>query len=530
MRNVKVLFFSADPSLGRPGGVPLELANEMREIQEHVKRARYGHRLQLEAHGAARADDLLDFLEHTDASVVHFSGHGESRGIVLVGRDGCSPHPVSAPALRRVFREYHGTVRLVVLSACSSHQEAQAVADVVGCAIGTTSAISDDAATTFNSWFYRSIGNGHSVQRSFEIACMRLEVDRVPEQEYPKIFHRKGVDPADLVLVKTVRLVPRRVVAATVACAVVTKVVVCQPPVPPEPTVSDLACSAESTTDVRTLSGSRGAASATPAEPAGPAGDVAIAKAFYRNRNYADAAEAFEQAATDGNGEAMGCLGYMYMYGRGMKPQPVTGFELVRKAARDKRDPHAMYALANAYLAGVGTVAREHLARTWFENAAELGYAEAMRSLGELHRLKMNDSSHHQALTWYHEAVKAGSADAMVDIGKMYEFGGGVRRDPATALQWYRSAAAAGSLQGLWAIGYSYQNGIGVERDFRKAMSWYRRAAKAGSAEAMNSIGVLYDNGLGVRTNHAQANRWYRRAAQAGSDHARGNLGAFGKD
>lgn len=533
MRKVKVLFFAADPILGRPGGVPLELLEELRQIREHVGRARYGHRLHLEPHGAARADDLLEFLEHTDARVVHFSGHGGRHGLGLVAPDGYSVHYVDAAALRRVFREYQGRVRLVVLSACSSHAEAQAVADIVGCAIGTSSTISDDAATTFNSRFYRAVANGYSVERAFEHARTILQVYRTPESEHPELFVREGVDPADLVLVKTYRPVPRRVAAAGVV-AVVTAVFINWPErVPPQLTPSDIACGSQSPSvaEIRSLTHSQGAAATTPAAPAGPAADLATAKALYRDRNYAAAAKAFEKAANAGNGEAMGCLGYIYMHGRGVEPDSAMGFQRVHHAATEERDPHAMYVLAMAYLNGIGTTRRDYLAREWLEKAAAEGYPEAMRSLGELARQKMNDSSsYQQALIWFQKAVDAGSIDARVDLGVMLQFGWGVRPDAAEALKWYKYAAAAGSPRGMWAVGQSYQSGVGVARNYRVALAWYRRAAGAGCANAMSSIGVLYENGLGVRKNSRTANRWYRRGAKAGSDFAKGKLGEFGQD
>lgn len=533
MRKIKILFFAADPIRGRPDGIPLELLEELRKIKEQVSRARYDHRLYFEPHGAARAEDLLEFLEHTDARVVHFSGHGGRHGLSLVAPDGYSVHHVNAAALRRVFREYHGPVRLVVLSACSSDAEAQAVADIVGCAIGTSSTISDEAAITFNSRFYRALANGYSVERAFEHARTVLHVYNVPESEYPELFVREGVDPVDLVLVKTYRPVPRRAAAAGVV-AVITAVFINWPErVPPQLTASDIACGSQASpaAGIRPLMDSQGAAATTPAAPAGPAADLATAKALYRDRNYAAAAEVFEKAAAAGNGEAMGCLGYMYLYGRGMdEPQPSVGYDLVHKGAQDERDPHAMYALANAYLAGVGTEAREHWARYWFTKAAEQDYPEAMRSLGELARQKMNDSSFREALGWFQKAADAGSIEARVDIGMMLEFGWGVRRNPAEALKWYRYAAAGKSPRGMWAVGYSYQQGVGVAKDYRVAMTWYRRAAAAGYANAMSSIGALYDNGLGVRKNSRTANRWYKRGAKAGSDLAKGKLGEFGRD
>lgn len=529
MRKVKVLFFTADPRLGRPGGEPLDLDEELRQIRYHVRQARYRHRLIFEPHGATRADDLIEMLENTDARVVHFSGHGGNAGLVLVGRGGQRPHPVDAAALGNLFRTYRGPIRLAVLSACSSRKEAQAIADVVGCAIGTSSEISDKAAITFSSRFYRAVANGYSVQRAFDEARLALQVHNVPESEYPVLVSRIGVDPADLVLVKAVRWVSSRVATAIAACVITAAIMMLPPkPVPPELTASDIACGAESPGK---LEGALPVASATTAEnPDGAAEELAVAKKFYQARNYNSAVAAFGRAAEGGNPEAMTCLGIIHMYGRGVKAQPEIGFEWVHRAATKERNAHAMYALGVAYLNGVGTERREHLAKDWFLKAAAKAHAEAMRSLGSMYQQEKSDSSYHLAMAWFRKAEDAGSVDANVDIGIMYELGLGIVRDPEEALRRYRSAAQAGSPRGMFATGQSYQKGVGVPQDYTQAMAWYRTAAEAGSAEAMNSIGTLYHHGLGVRRSLGKAIRWYERAAQAGSPLAKGNLAALGRD
>lgn len=534
MRDVTVLYFTADPRLARPNGEPLEFDQEFRQITQRVKKATYGGNLRFEVQSAAQADDLIDLLEDTDARIVHFSGHGGERGLRLVGRGGRRAHFVDAAALGRLFRNCNGSVQLAVLSACSSEAEARAIAKVVGCAIGTLNPITDKAAIEFNSRFYESIANGHSVGFAHEKACTALQMHGIDESEYPRIFVRDSrVNPVDLVFFKSIRLVPIRIAAAVAACAVTAAAVIHEPPVLPELTVSDKACgTVAGPAGTRTAMDSQGAAATTtPANPAGPAERVAIAKAFYAARNYTAAAEAFSEAAANGNGEAMGCLGYMYLAGRGVDSQAVTGVEFLRKGAREERDAHAMYALALAYLNGDGVNQSDSRAEEWLQKAVqEKGYPEAMRALGGMYQARMNDSSSQLALTWFQRAVNAGSVDARVDLGLMYESGQGVRRDAGAAFRWYRSAALAESPRGMLALGRCYHNAIGVARNYRMALDWYRRAVNAGSADAMASIGVLYENGFGVRKSYAKAIRWYRRAMKAGSDVGAVNLGRLGRD
>ena len=529
MKPLKVLFFSADPLEDRDQ--ELQLSEELRQIRARVSRARYGHRILFEEHGAVRADDLLDYLARTDARVVHFSGHGGRDGLVLVDRDGYGRHRVDAAALQRLFRTHPGVVRLVVLSACSSESQAQAIADVVGCAIGTISAISDPAAITFNSRFYEAIANGHSVGRAFDEASMALQVHRVPDAERPRIFVRKGVNPNDLVLVRVRRPVPVRVAAAAAGIVLTAAAVVFDvfhTPMPPELTASDYACG----TDSRIAGGIQPlartvAVAATPDHAAGPAGALEAAKALYRTRNYAAALPLFERAAAAKNGEGMACLGHVYLYGRGVDPQPSIGFDLVHRAATEERDPHAMYALGLAYLNGVGTERRDYLAWDWFQKAAEKGYAEAMRMLGVLYQQQKGESGDRTAIDWFRRAIAAGSVDAGVDLGLAYEKGLGTARNEAEAVRLYYAAATAGSPRGMFAMGYVYERGIGVPRDYDEARAWYLRAAARGSADAMNSIGNFYREGVGVRRSRWQAIRWYKRAREAGSPLAAGNLDAL---
>ena len=490
MSRVKVLFFAADPLSADGRAQRLLLDEEVRQIRRGIQAARYRDALDLDVHLATRTKDLMHALNRTRPQVVHFSGHGTSEGLVLAGVDGRSGHSVGTAGLTRLFEVFRGDVRVVVLNACFSRPQAEAIANIVGCAIGTRREISDAAAITFGATFYQAIAFGVSVQTAYDQARAALELDHFADQECPDLVARPDVDPSGLVLVADPApspgshrgVVPRRVAAAAAAFVLTFVPEITRPAEPPGLSVSDLACGADSRAlGIRPrIARLPDAGSAAPTDPSGPAEDLADARAFYQAGNYAEAARAFERAARAGNGEAMGCLGYLYLYGRGVEPQADLGIYWLRRAARDERDAHGMYALAVAYQNGDGVDRAGHWAEYWFRAAAEKGYAEAMRSLGSLYQQERNDSSYHQALEWYRKAEKAGSVDARVDIGLMYELGLGTAPNPAEALRWYRSAAAAGSARGMFAVAESYEKGVGVPRDRAQAKAWSRRAAKAG--------------------------------------------------
>jgi hypothetical protein len=227
MRKVKVLFFAADPLSRPPHGrdARLLLDEDVREIRIKVRAAEHRDALEFDYHLAARPDDLLQALNETHPQVVHFSGHGASEGLMLMDPQGLRPHYVDAEALSQLFRVFRGDIRVVVLNACFSLPQAEAIADVVGCAIGTSGAVSDEAAITFGARFYAAIAFGHSVKVAFDQASAALAISHPAERERPHLITRRGVNPARIVLVPRWRwsklAIGAGAVAATAFAAVV---------------------------------------------------------------------------------------------------------------------------------------------------------------------------------------------------------------------------------------------------------------------------------------------------------------------
>ena len=526
MSKIKILFFAADPLSAQPDGRGrLALDEDVRQICRHVRAAGgredlFGWRL------AARPDDLLQALKETRPRVVHFSGHGLRKGLLLVGSDGC-PHLVPAAGLAQLFQVYRGRIRLVVLNACFSLEQAEALAGVVGCAIGTRSEISDAAAITFGAEFYSAVVNGRSVKDAFELASAALRIKHPDDAECPELVTGDGVDPSRLYVHRPyLRVVAKRVAALVLAVATMGAVVKLADRTP-ESLAARPDCGWEGGGSARNLAGGLGipaAASSAPIDPSAGS-DLSAAKILYREGSYQQAIPLFRRAAEAGIPEAMAFLGVVYMRGQGTVQEPDSAFRWLHDAAL-KRDPLGMTELGLAYQNGVGTRRNRGLAVRWYENAVnEKGSAEAMRRLGGLFRDEQNFAA---ALHWFRAAVLSGSSDARADAGWMYEKGLGVSADPEEARCLYDMAAHAGSLRGMLAMGRIYQDAVGVPQDYEQAKEWYLRAVSAGSAEAMYSMGVLHQNGWGVPQNRTEALRWFRRARDAGSRIAAGTLAAQG--
>lgn len=529
MRKVKVLFFAADPLAVLPyGRTPaLQLGDDVREVRERVEAATHEFVMEFDWRLAARTEDLVKALRQTRPQVVHFSGHGENEGLVLTAPGGRGARLVDAEAVRRIFEVFRHRVRLVILSACYSKEQAEAIADVVGCAIGTSGRIEDADAILFNAAFYSAIACGESVQAAFDQASAELELSG-PRGTRPELLARKGVNPSSLFLVPRFR----RSKATVAATALILSIAALMASWPPETIDSpprlrgiqlgDCTSSTSAPSPISAPAPAEGAA--TSGASSGAAADLAEAKALCAAGNYEAAFPLFKRAAQAGEPEAMGFQGIAHLTGEGTHPEPELGVELLRDGAQ-KGDLRSMTTLATAYQNGYGVKQQsDRWAKYWLRKAAtEMGDAEAMRRLGVFYREERNDS----ALIWLPKAIDAGSMDARVDLGIMYHHGRMVTIDTGQALDLYRTAAGAGSGRGMYVMGEAYKTGFGVRQSYDSAIAYYLKAACEGSADAMNALGVLYQNGLGVSKNPAEATRWFRLADAAGSEVAAGNLHAL---
>jgi len=187
MEKIKILFVSANPA----GTQPLKLDEEAREIEAKIRAADHRDSLELITKWAVRPDDLLQALNQHRPHIVHFSGHGSpTEEIVLLDKLG-EPKPVSKEALVHLFRVLKDNIRVVVLNACFSQPQAEAITGEIDCAVGMVRAIGDNAAITFAASFYRAIGFGRSIKEAFDQGIAALLLDGGPEDKTPVLMRKK---------------------------------------------------------------------------------------------------------------------------------------------------------------------------------------------------------------------------------------------------------------------------------------------------------------------------------------------------
>ena len=162
----------------------------------------------------------------------------------------------------------------------------------------------------------------------------------------------------------------------------------------------------------------------------------------------------------------------------------------------------------------------------YYHQAAELGYAPAMCSLG-LYYLYDYDLSKRErdlnAIKWFFKAAKLGNIRALeilISLRKSdYYFDCGLKKNEAKIFQYCRKAAEQGNTDAMCLLGDCCLAGIGVEKNNAEAIQWYRKAAELGNVEAQFNLGTFYEIGIHVEEDMAEAVKWYRKAAEQGDEY-----------
>src|SRR5262249_5504407 len=137
---------------------------------------------------------------HRDVDIEPGPSGGDPRtGLFFQGPDG-GPQLVSTEALEATFGAAGSSVQLIVLSACYSELNAQALLRHVGCVVGVSEAIAGDAARSFAIGFYGGLGDGESIAAAYAQGCAAIRLQGLADHDLAKLAVRAGVDAGKLVL------------------------------------------------------------------------------------------------------------------------------------------------------------------------------------------------------------------------------------------------------------------------------------------------------------------------------------------
>ena len=166
-----ILILAANPE----GTSRLQLDKEVREIDEGLRRASKRKQFRLEQKWAVRQRDFYRAILDYQPQIVHFSGHGAYVDGIVLGNEADELAFLNADALSSMFKLFATKgVECVLLNACYSEVQAEAISQYVKYVIGMNKAVGDKASVAFAVAFYDALGAGEDVEFAYELGCSQM--------------------------------------------------------------------------------------------------------------------------------------------------------------------------------------------------------------------------------------------------------------------------------------------------------------------------------------------------------------------
>ncbi len=179
----KILILAAIPH-------DLRLDKQIREIEEAIRRATKRDLFEIKVRTAVRPADIRRVIAEERPSIVHFCGHGEQDGSLLLEDDGGNNKPVAPSSLASLFKLHTDYVKCVLLNVCYSEKTADAISQYINYVIGMNNPIQDSAAIEFAKGFYDGLGykisnNQDLFQRAFDEGMVAIEMENLSQGSIP---------------------------------------------------------------------------------------------------------------------------------------------------------------------------------------------------------------------------------------------------------------------------------------------------------------------------------------------------------
>ena len=186
----RILILAANPR----EAPALKLKQEESDITNALNRARLRDAFELlpPCRGVT-AREMQEKILNQEPQIVHFSGHGEGAPGIYLEDDMGKAKLVSTEGLAGLF-EICDQVECVILNACYTSEQAQAIARHIPYVIGMNRAIGDPAALAFAFGFYTALGTGKSYELAYKAGCNAILFDGVLGADIPVLIQRIAPD------------------------------------------------------------------------------------------------------------------------------------------------------------------------------------------------------------------------------------------------------------------------------------------------------------------------------------------------
>ncbi len=121
---------------------------------------------------------------------MHFSGHGAASGALYLENQMGESHPVEPATLSMLLEQFSSRVNCVVLNACYSKIQAEAIARHIKYVVGMSKAIDDRAAIAFSVGFYQALGAGRTIEDAYKLGCAQVRLQGLPDHLIPVLIKK----------------------------------------------------------------------------------------------------------------------------------------------------------------------------------------------------------------------------------------------------------------------------------------------------------------------------------------------------
>jgi hypothetical protein len=155
---IRIVVVSANPK----DTFPLNLGEELKRIKQGINKGRYKERFaEPDICYATQFPDLIEALVSVRPHIVHFTGHGDDDGGVVLQDFSGESLPLSIEQTKSLFElvKSRAPLKSVVFNICHSAKQLETMAKVVDYVIGWDGAVEDSKALYFSENFYRTLAN-----------------------------------------------------------------------------------------------------------------------------------------------------------------------------------------------------------------------------------------------------------------------------------------------------------------------------------------------------------------------------------
>jgi hypothetical protein len=179
----KIAFISASPE----DHDRIRVDKEIARIEEQMEASRYRDNFDIIKREASKITSLTKIVLESQPEIIHFSGHGDSDGIIFENDD--NTHVlIKTEALKIIFTTLAQKLEILIINACNSDILAESISKNNFYVVGMSDSIYDDDAINFSIGFYQAIGAGVNVHQAFQNALV-IMLQNPNSMNLPNLWH-----------------------------------------------------------------------------------------------------------------------------------------------------------------------------------------------------------------------------------------------------------------------------------------------------------------------------------------------------